>query len=188
MSELKNTAILNSIRAVVHQIVYCFPWRAALLGAIVFSALTLVGETVRAASAQTPAKDSEITVHTAPDDISPIVETVRDGGTLSPIAETSSAGVKWFMVKTRSGDIGWIKADYNAETKKMDDHFRALPKDMISVGPPNGAPDPATKTSEKGVNRIPILIRGHRVYVLVTFNKRVRGYLLLDTGAYQTVI
>ena len=188
MSKLKNTTILENIRAVIRLIFRVLPSPAALAWAVALSAFTLGGVTVNTASAQTPTKGSEIVVHTAPEQAASLVETVRDGGLLTPIAETISDGVKWFLVKTKNGNTGWIKSDDNAETKKMDDHFRALPKDAISVGPPDSASATATKISETGLSRIPILVRSSRVYVLVTFNKRVRKYLKLDTGAYQTVI
>jgi hypothetical protein len=188
MNEIKNSTIIESIDAVVQQFVYYLTPRALVLAAIVFFAFSPTGRTARLASAQALAKGSGIVVYAAPDETSLPVETVRDGGRLSPIAETTSAGVKWFMVKTKSGSVGWIKAGSNAETKQIDDYFRTLPKDTISVGPPSSAPEPATRTAGKDVSRIPILIRGPRVYVVVTFNRRVSGYLLVDTGAYQTVV
>jgi predicted aspartyl protease len=84
--------------------------------------------------------------------------------------------------------MGWIKVDDNAVTKNIDDYFRTLPKETISVAPANNSPGAASQTSENGVSRIPILVRGSKVYVVVTFNKSVSKYLLLDTGAYQTVV
>src|SRR6185436_17924389 len=104
-------------------------------------------------------------------------------------------GMKWFMVKTRSGNIGWIKASDNAEARKVDDHFRALPRDAVMIGPsgasPSSAPESATKTSARGAITIPVKINGPRVVVPVTFvsgNSSSTGNLLVDTGASQTMI
>jgi Aspartyl protease len=182
MSKLDNTTVIQ-------RRVYSFLGRCAMLwAATVIFALALEPNQTHSADAQALAKRSEILVYATPDVTSSLVETVHDGGMLSPIAETTSEGVKWFMVKTKTGNMGWIKANSNVETKPIDDHFRALPKEILSVGPPNSAPEPAMKTSEKGAYRIPILIRGPRVYVAVTFNRRVSRYLQVDTGMYQTVI
>jgi predicted aspartyl protease len=174
--------------------------RAALLGAAVFFVLTVVSGAWRdaraAASAQAPAKVSEVMVYTAADEYSQLIETVRDAGALSPIAETTGPdGVKWFMVKTRSGNVGWIKAGDNVEARKIDDHFRALPRDPVSFGPSvasaSSEPEPATKTSATGAITIPVKINGPKVGVPVTFsngNSSATGYLALDTGAAQTMV
>lgn len=169
---------------------------AALLSAVAVFALTVVSGAPRdaraAASAQAPAKVSEVMVYTAADESSPLIESVRDGGALSPIAEmTGAGGVKWFMVKTRAGNVGWIKASDNAAARKIDDHFRTMPKDAISVGPASSAPEPAAKTSATGAITIPVKMIGNTVVVPVTFtnaNSNVTGNLALDTGASQTVL
>jgi hypothetical protein len=170
--------------------------RAALLGAVAVLSLIAVSTAQRdaraAASAPAPAKVSEVMVYSAADEFSQLIETVRDGGALAPIAESSGpGGMKWFMVRTRSGNIGWIKASDNAEARKVDDHFRAQPRDAVMVGPVSSAPELATNTSATGAITIPVKINGPRVVVPVTF---VSGYssstgnLLVDTGASQTMI
>ena len=98
---------------------------ALLLSAAAVFALTFfsVMRDGRAASSQqAPAKSSEVMVYAAADESSLLIESVRDGGTLSPIAEmTGAGGSKWFMVKTRNGNVGWIKADDQTEARKIDD-------------------------------------------------------------------
>jgi hypothetical protein len=170
--------------------------RAALLSAVAVFALTVVSgalqEARAAASVPAPAKVSEVMVYSAADDFSQLIETVRDGGALVPIAESSGpGGMKWFMVKTRSGNIGWIKASDNAEARKVDDHFRALPRDAVMIGPAGSAPEPTTKASAAGAITIPVKLNGPRVVVPVTFvsgNSSSTGNLLVDTGASQTMI
>lgn len=169
---------------------------AALFGAVAVFSLTDVSgapRAVRAASSQPAlAKINEVTVYATADESSALIETVRDGSALSPIAEmTGAGGVNWFMVKTRSGNVGWIKADENSEAKRMDSHFRSLPKDAVSVGPASSAPEAAGKTSTTGAVTIPIRMIGNAVVVPVTFsnaNSSVTGNLLVDTGASQTVL
>jgi len=170
--------------------------RAALLSAVVVFALTAVCAAPRqaraAVSAPAPAKVSEVMVYSAAEEASPLVETVRDGGAFSPIAETTGpGGMRWFMVRTRSGNMGWIKASDNAEARKVDDHFRALPRAAVMVGPASAAPEAATTTSATGAITIPVKILRNLVVVPVTFyngNSSVIGNLVMDTGASQTTI
>ena len=169
--------------------------RLALFGAVAFFAFTAVCGALRDARAAA-AKVSEVMVFTAADEYSSLIETVRDGSALSPIAEsTGPGGVKWFMVKTRSGNVGWIKAGDQAEARRVDDHFRALPRESVSFGPSgasaSSAPEPATKASATGAITIPVKINGPRVAVPVTFsngNSSATGYLAHDTGASQTMV
>ena len=170
--------------------------RAVLLSAVAVFALTSVSAASRdaraAASAQAPAKASEVMVYTAADEFSLPIESVRDGGAFSPIAETTGpGGMKWFMVKTRSGNIGWIKASDNAEARKVDDHFRAMPRDTVMLVPASSAPEAATTASATGAITIPVKILRNLVVVPVTFyngNSSVTGNLVMDTGASQTTI
>ena len=167
----------------------CFPNRAVLLAMLVLGTVMPQGGTVHSASAIAPSKSGEVVVRTTSDESSPVVEIVRDGSMLSPVAETTNSGVKWFLVRTKNGNMGWIKSDDSgAETKKIEDHFRALPKDNMSVDPPSRTPEAARKAAAKGGNIVPIVTRGPRVYVPVTFNNSVGAYLVLDTGSDQTVI
>src|SRR3990172_4069851 len=135
--------------------------RAALLSAVAVFALTVVSGALHSAraasSAAAPAKVGEVMVYTAADESSALIETIRDGSALSPIGEmTGAGGEKWFMVKTRSGNVGWIKADENSEAKKMDSHFRSLPKDAVTIGPASSTPEPSAKTSATGAITIPV--------------------------------
>src|SRR5581483_7314616 len=113
-----------------------------------------------------------------------------DGRSLAPIAEmTGAGGVKWFMVKTKSGNVGWIKAGA-VSAAKIDDHFRALPKDSGLLAPSVTA-EPASGASAAGAITIPVRIDGAKVVVPVTFRNGYNsstGYLAVDTGAAQTMV
>jgi predicted aspartyl protease len=163
---------------------------AALLGAVSFIGLTVVSDVPRDARAATTLGD--VTIYSAADDSSPLIESVRDGGALSPIGEmTGAGGEKWFMVKTPTGNVGWIKAGDHAAAKKIDDHFRAMPRDSGLVVQVSSAPESSEKVSTTAAVTVPVKIRGNLVVVPVTFyngNSSVTGNLVMDTGASQTTV
>ncbi|HKY06801.1 MAG TPA: retropepsin-like aspartic protease [Candidatus Binatia bacterium] len=102
------------------------------------------------------------------------------------------------MVKTRNGNVGWIKASDNRGAARINEHFRSLPKDAVSVGPPSSEPPsgstPAsTSTAEPtgGAITIPVKIERSKVLVPVTLtngDSSATGTLVVDTGASQTMI
>lgn len=139
---------------------------------------------------------SEARLFTTADEHSEVIESIRDGGVLAPIAEiTGAGGEKWFMVKSRTGNVGWIKASDNAAAKRVDDHFRALPKPTFAVGPAiaasSDAPAATAKTSDGGAVTIPIKLHGNAMLVPVSFtngSSSTTANLVVDTGAGQTVL
>lgn len=141
-----------------------------------------------ASSLQTSAEQTAVEVFTTPDESSLVIESVKDGQSLSPMAEIIGAGgLKWFMVKTATGNIGWIKAGENNTAKKIDGHFRSLPNESPVIRPVS----PAESTSNappKGASAIPVKVSGSKVIVSVSFNNRIGANLLLDTGASRTMI
>ena len=170
--------------------------RAVLLSAAAVFASTFFSGAMRdgraASSQQAPAKSSEVMVYTTADESSPLIESVRDGEAFSPMAEiTGAGGSKWFMVKTRNGNVGWIKAGDDIEARKIDDHFRSLPKEPLVVGPASAAPESTSATPATGAVTVPVKIKGNMVVVPVTFyngNSSVTGNLAVDTGAGQTMV
>src|SRR5215207_4560845 len=141
-----------------------------------------------ASSGQVFKEETEVQIFATPDESSLLVESVKDGESLLPLAEmTATGGLKWFMVKTRSGNVGWIKAGDNNAAKRVDGHFRALPNE-ISVIHSGSKPESASKTQTNGSIAIPVKIRGSKVIVSVTFNDSIAANLLLDTGASRTMI
>jgi len=137
-------------------------------------------------------QSGEVQVFTGADESSPVVEAVTDGRSLLPIAEmTGAGGLKWFMVKTKSGNVGWIKAGDAIGGTKIDEHFRALPKDALSVGPASSALESTSPIAANGAITIPIRIYGRTVVVPVSFtngNSTANTHLALDTGAGQTMV
>jgi len=149
-----------------------------------------IGVNVRTASSQPkPAINASAEVFSSADDSATLIETVRDGALLTPMAEMMGAGgVKWFMVKTPAGNVGWIKAGDNSTARQIDGHFRSLPKESTSIGPAGKAPEASAGTQAQGRMTIPIQVRGRHIIVAVTFNDSVTANLVLDTGAGQTMI
>lgn len=137
---------------------------------------------------QVSTEQSGVQVFTTPDESSLVIESIGDGDFLSPLAEmTGTGGLKWFMVKTRNGNVGWIKAADNNAAKKVDSHFRSLPNEN-SVLRSSGMPEVASKTPANRAIAVPVRVRGSKVIVAVTFNNSVAANLLLDTGASRTMI
>jgi hypothetical protein len=143
----------------------------------------------RAASSQhLAAENSETRILATPDESSLVIESIKDGESLLPLAEmTGPGGLKWFMVKTRNGNVGWTKAGDTKSAKGVEAHFRSLPNET-SVIRSSSRPEAASKTSTNGAIVIPVIIRGSKVIVSVTFNDSIAANLLLDTGASQTMI
>ena len=167
-------------------------YRRLLLRVILIAFTMLSSSTRVASSASVPVQNTATQVFAEADEASELIETVRDGAVLSPIAEmTGGGGTKWFMVKTRSSNVGWIKSSDNSEARRVNDHFRTMPKESISVGPASSEAEPAVRISTTGVISIPIKIFGTRVVAPVTLtsgNSSSTGNLLVDTGASQTMI
>ena len=170
--------------------------RAALLGAVAIVAFAVTSRAERdaraASSGPALATVGEVVVYALADESSTMIEAVRAGSGLSPIAEMIGAGgEKWFMVKTPRGNVGWIKADENSQAKRMKDHFRSLPIEVMAIDRDRGAPEPDGQTSTTRAMRIPIRLIGNSVVVPVTVtngNSSVTGNLLVDTGASQTML
>jgi predicted aspartyl protease len=166
---------------------------AIVLDVLVSFALTLfcsAAPHAHAASSQpNVAQNIEVMVFSAPDEFSTLVETVRDGESFSPMGETiGPGGLKWFMVKTRNGNVGWIKADDNPAVRKIDGHFRSLRNEAIVIGPGSAPASISSKTSAGGAIMIPVKILAGHAIVPVTFNNSVTANLMVDTGATRTMV
>ena len=143
-----------------------------------------------AASAESSESRQAVQIFANPDESSPVLESAADGTSLTPIAEmTGGGGLKWFMVKTKNGNVGWVKGDHHA-VKRIDDHFRALPKDA-RFAPVTSAGSPTPTAVAGGAIKIPVKIYGPQVLVPVSFqngSSKTAAHLVLDTGAMQTVV
>jgi predicted aspartyl protease len=167
---------------------------AIVLDVVTAFALTLfcsVPRYVYAASSQpTLGQNVEVRVLAAPDEFSELVETVGDGASLSPMGETTGpGGLNWFMVKTRNGNVGWVKADDNPAIRKIDGHFRSL-RNEATVIESGSAPASTTssKTSAGGAIVVPVKILAGHAIVPVTFNNSITANLMVDTGASRTMV
>jgi hypothetical protein len=166
--------------------------RLARHGVIVMASLLAFAGQTRGASAPAPVKSSEVLVYSEATESSLLLETLRESDALSPMAEmTGGGGEKWFMVKTPSGNIGWIKAGDYTQARKVNDHFRSLPKDVGTIGPATAVSESSGKATLSGAVTIPIRMYGNMVVVPVTFtngNSTMTGNLAVDTGASQTML
>ena len=132
---------------------------------------------------------SEARLFSAADEHSEVIESIRDGAALAPLAEMYGAGGdKWFMVKSRVGNIGWIKASENAAARRVDDHFRALPKETFAIGPAVIASSSGPRhgeASEGGAVTIPFKLHSNSMLVAgeasPTAAARRRRNLVVDT-------
>ena len=136
-----------------------------------------------ASSESSPVQNVEVTIFAAPDELSAVVERTREGESLSPMGEMiGPGGLKWFMVKTRTGNVGWIKATDNTTSRKIDGHFRSLPNEVTTIEPASTSASISSKTSAKGAITVPVKVVRAKVTVPVTFNNSVTSYLAIDTG------
>ena len=166
-----------------------------LLKIVVFVMMGFFGFTPHTNAASTQgatAQSTAVQVFASADESSPVIESASDGKSLSPIAEmTGAGGLKWFMVKTKNGNVGWIKASDTAGAARIDEHFRALPKDAVSITPASIAPAFTSTTSSTGAITIPVRMERTKVLVPVTLTNAfssVTAVLVVDTGASRTMI
>jgi len=139
-------------------------------------------------SLQTFPEQKAVEVFITPDESSLVIESLTDGQSLSPMAEmTAAGGLKWFMVKTSKGNIGWIKAGENNAAKKIDGHFRSSPNENPVIRPTSPT-ESISNPLPKGAHAIPVKVSGSKVIVSVNFNNSTAANLLLDTGASRTMI
>jgi len=133
----------------------------------------------------TPKTDG-IQVYAAPDESTPPIALLSPGETTTPVAESQGAGgVKWYLIKTQSGVVGWIKQSDSDQSRKLDSFFKSLPAEhSISAQ----IPITSSAAAPRGSIIVPVLLLGRSAIVPVTLNQIQRGNLMLDTGATNTVI
>ena len=105
---------------------------------------------------------------------------------MTPVAESQGAGgVKWYLIKTKGGVVGWIKQSDNDQSRKLHSFFKSLPGEpSMSVQ----IPLTSSASAPRGAIIVPVLLLGPSAIVPVTLNQTQRGNLMLDTGATNTVI
>jgi len=133
-------------------------------------------------------QNTQIHVFTAPDESTPILESVQMGEALSPVAETVGIGTtRWYLVRSQKGTVGWVKAGDSVEAKKLEAFFKSLPSEQAVFKPTDAAPPSAGSQSQRQII-IPVEFRGRKAIVQAIFNGRVTGELEIDTGAGATLI
>jgi aspartyl protease len=128
-----------------------------------------------------------IKVYASADDSSLPVGTLAADEDAIPIAQTlGGGGVKWYLIKSKNGVVGWIKQGNGENSKKADDFFRALPAETGRLG--LEIPTTSAASAPGNAVLVPVTLIGRSVIVPVTFNRSVNANLLLDTGASMTMI
>lgn len=108
------------------------------------------------------------------------------GDQARPLAETQgSSGIKWYLVKTASGVVGWIKQTDNAQAKKVESFFKSLPRETFATGV---VPSISAAGAPHGTILVPVRSSAGSTVVSVTLNGAVSGNLMLDTGATNTIV
>jgi predicted aspartyl protease len=126
-------------------------------------------------------------VYAAADEHAPAIGTLSAGETVTPIAETQGVGgIRWYLVKSRSGTVGWIRQGDSEQSKKADSFFRGLPSEPSASAVP--VPTSSVAATAKNAVVVPVTVSGRAIIVPVTFNGSVTANLLLDTGASMTMI
>ena len=151
------------------------------------AALLLMFVPQSAVLSQSDAAESDgISVYGSPDESAPPIASLASSETTTPVAESqSSGGVKWYLIKTKSGVVGWIKQSDSDQSKRLDHFFKSLPAEpAISAQ----IPTTSAASAPRGAIMVPVLLVGRSAIVPVTLNQTQRGNLMLDTGATITVI
>ena len=144
--------------------------------------------TVAQSRAQTDAQQ-KIKLFDAADESARVIGLIVKGETTVPLAETSTAGgVRWFLVRTKSGVTGWLRQGNNEQFRETEQFFRSLPKESSAPRPnvTNSASPAASEKSARSV--VPIRTNGSVVIVQAVMNDTINANLILDTGASTTLI
>ena len=158
--------------------------RAKHLGAaaLLFAALPCPA----AFSQSDPGKAEAIPVYGSPDETTAPIAVLSASEAGTPVAEShGTGGVKWYLIRTKSGVVGWIKRSDNAQSKKLDDFFKSLPPEPSIVAQ---IPLTSSASAPRGSMMVPVSLLGRSAIVPVILNQSQRGNLMLDTGATSTVI
>ena len=134
-----------------------------------------------------PASAGAIPIYTAADESTPPIGALDAGEHAIPIAETQGAGgVKWFLIKNRSGVVGWIQQAGAEQAKKVESFFKSLPPEHATTAVT--IPSVSSTAAPHGSINIPVLSTGRSTIVSVTLNRSISANLILDTGATNTFI
>jgi Aspartyl protease len=131
---------------------------------------------------------SDIQLFASPDESSAIVANLTKGDDISPLADTlAGQGIRWYLVRTKNGTVGWMKQNDTEQSKKLEKFFKALPAEP-SLPTAIDVPSSPSGTSGSNTIKVPVEINGSWVIVPATFNGSLKAYLQLDTGASSTLV
>jgi predicted aspartyl protease len=155
---------------------------------VLFSFRDVYSETVAPQLAFVGSTDSGTRLFMAPEDSSAVVETLTNGDEISPLAVTVlPEGIRWYLVKTKSGTIGWLRQNDSAEAKKLEKFFKTLPAETSLPISLDAAPSPSGASGRSTIT-VPVEMNGSWIIVPATFNGAVKASLQLDTGASSTLV
>jgi predicted aspartyl protease len=127
-------------------------------------------------------------IYGTPEENAQAIGILGKGESMIPLAETrGSGGLRWYLIKTKAGLVGWIKQDDGEQSRKADDFFKSLPADSTSVAV--SIPTVSSSAAPQGAIMVPVLSSGRSsMIVTALMNQRINGNLIIDTGATNTVI
>jgi Aspartyl protease len=129
-----------------------------------------------------------IQLFTSPDESSAIVANLTEGDDISPLADTlAGQGIRWYLVKTKNGTVGWIKQSDTEQSRRLEKFFKALPAEP-SLPVAVDVPSSPSGTSGPNTVKVPVEMNGSWVIVPVTFNGSLKAHLQLDTGASSSLV
>jgi clan AA aspartic protease (TIGR02281 family) len=130
----------------------------------------------------------ELTLYARPDDLSAVIGAIKRDEAFLAVAETlGPQGATWYLIKTNTGAVGWIKKTETGEAEKLQEFFKSraitlpleTPREVLTPSPPS---------EPSGTIKVPVQITGASVAVPTTLNRRLQTFLALDTGATTTMI
>ncbi len=123
-----------------------------------------------------------------PDESSEVVTILKPGDEISPLAETLvGQGARWYLVKAKNGNLGWVKPSDTGESKQLETFFKSLPAEP-SLPLSTIVPSSVDRGFPANTVSVPVVMNGTSVIVPVTFNGVLRSTLALDTGATISVV
>jgi predicted aspartyl protease len=129
----------------------------------------------------------DIQVYVSADETSETVGVISPGESITPLAEVQgTGGLKWYLVKIKTGAVGWIKQSDDDHAKKVDTFFKSLPKEATATAV--AIPNISSSLAPSGAIIVPVQMSGTLIIVPVTVNQSTPVYMALDTGATVTMI
>jgi clan AA aspartic protease (TIGR02281 family) len=146
----------------------------------------LRGQPVPPYEQKTP--DSKVKLFTAPNLSSAQVGILEKGKSPTPIAETlGPGGETWYLVKSNTGFVGWMKKSDTEESRKVEQFFKSLPVEPSLSIATNISTVSSTSAPRDSII-VPVQMNGPAVIVPVILNRMVHTHMALDTGATRTVL